>query len=527
MSTRNSRAGSHSSRDDLEHIVARNKTLNHLEGKSTILEPNDLKSVGITPKDLYQMEDVPDRASALQRLERTRSSKSTLFSTSRGSSSQNFAANPRLSRALSTQSRRSSSQCAAEPTRPRISPLQTKMSPRIDSARDTLMPLNRMSVDDLPPPLSPALTTGSIVPKRSATNRFAQTATSGFKHIQTAASLKVNTLKEIHQRRLERAEHLEQTPHCPVHGSQYCAEHLYWIVGTDPAIRHGTDAALAVDVLTSDNARFDYRSDQLRHLDKVERSFNYVDPQSHWFVYCRQCGLTFLKGSAGDSIKTHPSHLSSSSGFGERAITAWVDGCYIEGTAVWTSFFGPNSPYNVNCKSPAVRRDELEFYALSACLNSVRDDIWNARRETVKGVMYPKHDPRKVKVNSQAFELSAQRFTLVVFSPIKSFLALCSDEDGQVLELHQKAGVFRYMVDAVVENDQNHWLKKRRESDFWTKEMGRAQDSICALAEIGVQVLFCYTPREGEFRTEWTPMATAGSTRWRSGTDCDKTFRYL
>jgi hypothetical protein len=219
----------------------------------------------------------------------------------------------------------------------------------------------------------------------------------------------VNGLRTAITRQREKRADNARVPQCARHGTRTCPEHLNWVIGDDMEKLFNEDARFAVDVLAHDDARFDAHSDAMFHA-MPGRSFAYERPRIHWFHYCTSCKLSFLKGPAGHAVRTHPSHLATNNGYGGRAVAVFVDGEYADGLAQWTVYYGPRSPYNLVARTAAVTAGQVELHAVADCLSRVLTQVADARSVSV-------HD--ELVTNSIAFAAAAQRFTLIMFSPLR------------------------------------------------------------------------------------------------------------
>lgn len=285
-----------------------------------------------------------------------------------------------------------------------------------------------------------------------------------------------------------------RAPQCKSHGTRTCAEHLHWLVGPDYEQIVEEDVHLEVGVLTHDNARFDPHSDPVVHAAPGLKSLDYERPKKHWFHHCSRCGLSFLRGSAGNAVHTHPSHLASVAGHGLRSVAVFVDAQHRDGLAQWTAFFGQRSPYNVVGRTAAIPANRVELHAVAECLSQVMTQVVEARRASVR-----KH----MVANSVAFALSAQRFTLLVFSPLKAALMLCPNEEEQVLEYNGSSDPPTFSYSAHTQP----WVTSRRMDPGFNRELERVTETLQRLSQQGVDVKFAYVHNNGPYKPEWDVLA--------------------
>ncbi|KAI1848076.1 hypothetical protein JX265_013884 [Neoarthrinium moseri] len=400
-------------------------------------------------------------------------------------------------------------QYGRSPAVSRASSLRVSTSAGMTSTPPSPLPsANRQSFfPSTPPPFLPGMSSQESIDRRSSSSSTAGVPPAVRRPLGLLRRVTSGT-RTLYERRKEKEADARRVPPCPRHETPRCAQDLHWVAGADFAVpQPQREDGLAVQALAYDKLRFDPDSDSLIGAAE-ERGFRYREPRNHWFHYCNTCKLAFLKGSAGKAVATHPGHLAEADagqGFGTRAVAVYVDATpgYGDGPK-WSIYFGPKSPYNEQSSPAGILPVQVELRAIWTCLTQVQNRVVTAQQERVRA---------KLKTNSADFALAAQRFSLLVFTPLKSALALCADEADRVLEHVQQDSETPGPAEAAFAYPEQtpDWVAARRASAEWREEKARVELAVVQLAAVGVQVRFYYTPVEGEYAPEWKALASAGS----------------
>jgi hypothetical protein len=134
-------------------------------------------------------------------------------------------------------------------------------------------------------------------------------------------------------------------------------------------------------------------------------------PRDDWFVFCRECQLTWLSGHDGASAAIHhPSHTALRD---KRTLVCWAGIRDVQSpsdtppktaTRAGLVHFGPGSKYNTAQLLTGDTEDAL-FEVAKRCLKTVRISILQERRKVIGNMVH---------TNSIEFSERAQTFRLVV-----------------------------------------------------------------------------------------------------------------